>query len=157
MSLASEYRKTIKEKLGLKEEDPAMVGSPSAANPADQMGDVGSLDEGTLNSILELLTREIAKREAVGEPEVDTAAPGVDPQAQVTPAPQASDMNEAEMLADDVFFEMLNSFKNNIANCEDSNRKNMLRKSYELCYKMRDKFIKEMTAPEEQPAAVPTK
>jgi hypothetical protein len=46
-------------------------------------------------------------------------------------------MNEAEMLADDVFFEMLNTFKTNIANCEDANRKNMLRKCYETCYAFR--------------------
>ena len=161
MSLVNEYRNSIRGKLGLSEEDPALAaGGDQLA--AGSMGGLGEMDENTLNSVLELIQREIAKREAVGEVEPegmeDPAAKSVAaPEAPMgTPAdgakPGASMTLEAEGVADDIYFEMLNSFKNNIANCEDASRKEMYRKGYNYLYKARDKFIKEMTACEEQPA-----
>jgi hypothetical protein len=175
MSLVNEYRSEVRKKFGLQEEDP-MATSPTPASTADLGVDaasgMGGMDEATLNSVLELVQKEIAKREAVGEVEPEgmedpaaksvqvPAAPGAGAPApgQGGPAAEGS-MKEAEMLADDIYFEMLNSFKNNIANCEDATRKEMYRKGYNHLYKMREKFIKEMCASEEvaPPAAAPVR
>lgn len=169
MSLVNEYRSEVRKKFGLQEEDP-MATSPTPASTADMGADaasgMGGMDEATLNSVLELVQKEIAKREAVGEVEgmEDPAAKSVQvPSAGGAPAPGPNAegcMKEAEALADDIYFEMLNTFKNNISNCEDATRKEMYRKGYNHLYKMRDKFIKEMAAPDEPvPAAqmVPAK
>jgi len=163
MSLV-EYRQAVREKLGLKEEDPAMSSGGDTGMDSGEMGGMSGMDEATLNSVLELVQKEILKREAVGEvegmedPAAKTVAP---PEAGTAPAgqppvaaePGASVTLEAEQVADDIYFEMLNSFKNNIANCDDASRKEMYRKGYNHLYKMREKFIKEMTACEEQPTA----
>lgn len=142
MSLVNTYRETIRRKLGLSEEQPPVATSDSAS----MGGGMGDMDESTLNSVLEILQNEINKREAVGEVE-GMEEPVSEPVAQppIATEPGASVTVEAESVADDVYFEMLNTFKNNISNCEDANRKNMYRKCYEMCYKMREKFIKEMT------------
>ena len=165
MSLV-EYRQAVREKLGLQEEDPAMSAAPAAGGDASMgAGGMSGMDEATLNSVLELVQKEIAKREAVGEVEgmEDPAAKAVVPQeagaapASGVPGGQApapsGDIKEAEQVADDIYFEMLNAFKNNIANCEDAGRKEMYRKGYNHLYKMREKFIKEMVACEEPAAA----
>jgi hypothetical protein len=153
MSLVNEYRNAMREKLGLSEEDPSLAGPASGAEMGG-MTDIGSMDEQTLNSVLELLQNEIAKREAV-EPEgmEDPAAKTVGvPEAGAGPAAEGCAMEEAEQVADDIYFEMLNTFKANTANCEDANRKNMYKKCYNYLYKMREKFLKEMIGEEEQPA-----
>lgn len=164
MSLVNEYRSELKRQLGLKEEDP-MATSPTPATTADMGGDatgssMGGMDEATLNNMLELINREIAKREAVGAEAMEDPAAKHVGVPEVPSANSEGCMKEAEMLADDIYFEMLNTFKNNIANCDDAGRKEMYRKGYNYLYKMRDKFIKEMTACDEQPApvaAVPAK
>jgi hypothetical protein len=166
MSLVNEYKQHLRSSLGLREEDPSCPPIPVNAG-GGQMGLSGygeSLDEKTLHSVLELLQKEIAKREAVGE----TDSEGMeDPAAKSVEMPEAPvggelvntdptlDMHEAEGVADDIYFEMLNGFKNNIANCEDVTRKGMYRKGYNYLYKTREKFIKEMTNCEEEVAQNP--
>jgi len=172
MSLVNEYRLAIRgklglsDKLGLSEEDPVIGCGPTTVGSADG---IGSMDEESLNSMLELLSREIAKREAVGETE---EAEGMEepvtspvtsgnsvPEAGQPPAPvqpgASVSIDEAQQVADDVYFEMLNAFKENVSKCQESGRKRMYAKCYEMCYKMRDKFIKEMTAVEEPSSATP--
>ena len=85
MSLVNEYRNSIRGKLGLSEEDPALAaGGDQLA--AGSMGGLGEMDENTLNSVLELIQREIAKREAVGEVEPEGME---DPAAKSVAAPEA--------------------------------------------------------------------
>lgn len=167
MSLVNEYRNSVRDRLGLEISEEPVDGSNM-----DQTAGMSAMDEKTLNSMLELIQNEIAKREAVGEPsmdmsaehegmeEVPSEAPVPDaPVGGTAPAAPVGDMKEAEMAADDIYFEMLNSFKNNIANCEDKGRKHMYKKCYEMCYKMREKFIKEMITPDEvaAPGTAPVK
>jgi hypothetical protein len=145
-SLLAAYKEQLRKKIGLSE-DP-MTAAPDMAAGGDMGGgtDLGGIDENTINTMLELLQKEIAARTAGGEQEgmEDPAVAGTNvPEAGT---PDAAICKEAEMMADDVYFEMLNTFKTNIANCEDATKKDLYRKGYNLLYKMRDKFIKEMTA-----------
>jgi hypothetical protein len=162
MSLVNEYRLAIRGKLGLSDKDPVIGCGPTTEGSADG---IGSMDEKSLNSMLELLSREIAKREAVGETE---EAEGMEepvtsgnsvPEAGQPPAPvqpgASVSIDEAHQVADDVYFEMLNAFKENVSKCQESGRKRMYAKCYEMCYKMREKFIKEMTTVEEPSSATP--
>lgn len=157
MSLVNAYREQLRKHVGLAEVDPAAptpAPAPEASADASMGGggnDFGSIDENTINAMLEILKKEIANRSGTID---KTPAPGEDPQVAQVKAPEAC--NEAELLADDVFFEMLNSFKANISNCENTTKKDLYRKGYNALYKMRDKFIKEMTAcDEEVPPSVP--
>lgn len=127
MSLVNEYKNRLSNRLGLSEEP---ITEPTTPN----------LDDNTVNAVLELVKREIAKKEAIGLEDEGME----DTSVQTTEVPNSADLNEAEQMADDIFFEMLNTFKTNVSNCEDPKRKDMYKKVYNHLYKMREKFLKEM-------------
>jgi hypothetical protein len=139
MSLVNEYRSIIRQKIGLPEED---VGS--AIDGELDAGSINNIDSQTLDSVLQLLNREIAKREAVGESDIDPEGME-EPMADDTQADMSlEDTSKIEEIADDIYFEMLNRFKESISSCSDTTRKGMYRKVYEHLYKQRSKFIQEM-------------
>jgi hypothetical protein len=149
MSLVNEYKHSIRERMGLKTEEIDPVGTNNDA-------DVDNMDETTLKSLLSLVQREIDKREATGETESGVASPAttnmssdkLDNMGEIPSSEVGGDVNvadpEAEQVADDIYFEMLNTFKTNISSCGDDIKKEMYRRCYNYLYKMRDKFLAEM-------------
>lgn len=162
MSLVNTYRETLRNKLGLQEEPAIMTGADPSAEHV-QEGGIGGMDEETLNSVLELVTKEIAMRRAVcedegGEGMEDPAAKSVAaPEGAPAPAgepPVAAEPDASVQLetADNVYFEMLSSFKEKLNSCSDPAQKEAFRKCYELFHKSREKYMAAMT--EQQPGAV---
>jgi hypothetical protein len=180
MSLGNEYRKSIREKLGISEQ--GSMGEPTepdfnsiAQNAAQSAG--GSLkmaEDDTLKSImqylkdnpaaLEMIIKGLAMAEEDKEGMEDPAAASVEVPEVGTQAPEHADLAKSinalsgqgatpdpRMIADDVYLEMLNDFKKKVAACEDAGKKNALTRCYEQLFKLREKMLSEMSAGDENP------
>jgi hypothetical protein len=164
MSLVNTYRETLRSKLGLQEEPAMMTGTDTPEQEGGEVAGIGGMDENTLNSVLELVTKEIAMRRAVGEDEggegmEDPAVKSVDAaEGEPVVDPKTASGSGAGIqleTADNVYFEMLSAFKEKLNGCSDPTQKEAIRKCYELFHKSREKYMAAMT--EQQPCAAPVK
>jgi len=144
MSLVNEYRNNMRTEMGLPvtEEDP-MVTDVAPQMPMEGSGACApapapAIDQATMQAVLEMIKSQIAQQEGA--------------QAMSAPAPMEevqADTENAKTIADDIYFEMLGEFKSKVAACEDPEKKKAYGKVYNFLYKMREKFIAEMTAGDE--------
>jgi hypothetical protein len=179
MSLGAEYRKSIREKLGISEQgsmgEPAEPDFNSIAQNAAQSagGALNMAEDDTLKSImqylkdnpaaLEMIIKGLAMAEEDKEGMEDPAAASVSV-PEVGKPPEHADLSRSinalsgqnstpdpRMIADDVYLEMLNDFKKKVAACEDTGKKNALTRCYEQLFKLREKMLSEMSAGDENP------
>lgn len=142
MSLVNDYRKNMRENMGLPDDvvtEDEPIAPPISEEPPmpAEPGASASIDEATMEAVLEMIKTEIAKKEgqeAMTAPTTPPAPVGANP------------INQDELLADDIYFEMLSEFKKKVATCKDENRRACYERAYKHLYKVREKFIGEMSA-----------
>lgn len=132
------YKEKLKAKLGMGE-NIAPVSPPVEMSEED------------MKSLYELLKQKFnggsEEAQALAPDDIDSLAAT---DADVgEPAAPIDNLDEAVDMADGVYYEMLTTLKEKMSACENLKEKKMVRKCYEMCYKMREKFINEMTSPDE--------
>jgi hypothetical protein len=130
------YKEKLKAKLGMGE-NIAPVSPPVEMSEED------------MKSLYELLKQKFSGGPVAEEEVSPDSLAATDADVAADPVAPVDNLDEAVDMADGVYYEMLTSLKEKMAACENLKEKKMVRKCYEMCYKMREKFITEMTSPDE--------
>ena len=130
------YKEKLKAQLGMPTESIAPVSPPVEMSEED------------MKSLYELLKQKFSGGPVAEEEVTPDSLAATDADVATDPAP-LDETDEAHDKADSVYYEMLTYIKEKISSCDDPKEKKIIRKFYEMCYKMREKFIDEMTSPDE--------